>query len=203
MMELDEGEIIVTLATGTATGTGQELTLTDNNGDPISSVFYQNIYNTGGSAPAALGSFNYGMTTGNNYDGLYVNYGLKALELLSTGNDALILTATLANNGKQSNDLSAQITGSGDLAFVSANDGSTVSLSNSTNTYTGATWVRSGNLRLDADGGAGANFSVGYEQSDQCRSQWDSAAHWRVNYGNRQLAEFQRWKIVCYWWRSG
>nr|WP_327212971.1 autotransporter outer membrane beta-barrel domain-containing protein [Yersinia aldovae] len=155
VMELDEGEIIVTLGTGTATGTGHELTLTDENGDPISSIFYQNIYNTGGSAPAALGSFNYGMTTGNNYDGLYVNYGLKALELLSTGNDALILTAILANNGKQSNDLSAQVTGSGDLAFDSANDGSTASLSNSTNSYTGATWVRSGNLRLDADSALG------------------------------------------------
>ncbi|MFW5394269.1 hypothetical protein V1951_23780, partial [Yersinia sp. 2544 StPb PI] len=73
---------------------------------------------------AALGSFNYGMTTGTGFDGLYVNYGLKALELQSTGNDALILTATLANNGTQANDLSAQVTGSGDLAFVSANDGS-------------------------------------------------------------------------------
>ncbi|WP_145587988.1 autotransporter outer membrane beta-barrel domain-containing protein [Yersinia aldovae] len=155
VMELDEGEIIVTLATGTATGTGHELTLTDENGGPISSIFYQNIYNTGGSTPAALGSFNYGMTTGNNYDGLYVNYGLKALELLSSGNDALILTAILANNGKQSNDLAAQVTGSGDLAFVSANDGSTASLSNSTNSYTGATWVRSGNLRLDADSALG------------------------------------------------
>ncbi|MFW5389557.1 autotransporter outer membrane beta-barrel domain-containing protein, partial [Yersinia sp. 2542 StPb PI] len=63
----------------------------------------------------------------------------------------LILTATLANNGTQANDLSAQVTGSGDLAFVSANDGSIASLSNSTNSYTGATWVRAGNVRLAAD----------------------------------------------------
>lgn len=41
VMELDEGEIIVTLATGAATGTGHELTLTDENGDPISAVTYQ------------------------------------------------------------------------------------------------------------------------------------------------------------------
>ncbi|CND14936.1 autotransporter protein [Yersinia frederiksenii] len=155
VMQLDEGEIIVTLASGTATGSGSELTLTDENGDPISSVVYQNIYNTGGSSAAAIGSFNYGLTTGNNYDGLYVNYGLKALQLLSTGNDALILTATLANNGQQSNDLSVQVSGSGDLAFVSANDGSTASLSNSSNSYTGATWVRFGNLRLDADSALG------------------------------------------------
>ncbi|CNI67699.1 autotransporter protein [Yersinia frederiksenii] len=155
VMQLDEGEIIVTLASGTATGSGSELTLTDENGDPISSVTYQDIYNTGGSSAAAIGSFNYGLTTGNNYDGLYVNYGLKALQLLSTGNDALVLTATLANNGQQANDLSVQLSGSGDLAFVSANDGSTASLSNSSNSYTGVTWVRSGNLRLDADSALG------------------------------------------------
>ncbi|CNH92257.1 autotransporter protein [Yersinia pekkanenii] len=155
VMELDEGEIIVTLATGAATGTGHELTLMDQNGSPINAIFYQNISNPGGSSAAAIGSFNYGMTTGNGYDGLYVNYGLTALELLSSGNDALVLTATLANNGTQANDLSSQVSGSGDLAFVSANDGSTASLSNSTNSYTGATWVRSGHLRLDADSALG------------------------------------------------
>ncbi|BFI71849.1 autotransporter outer membrane beta-barrel domain-containing protein [Yersinia pseudotuberculosis] len=155
VMELDEGEIIVTLATGAATGTGHELTLTDENGDPISAVTYQGVHNAGSTSAAATGSFNYGMTTGEGYDGLYVNYGLTALELLSSGSDALVLTATLANNGTQSNDLSAQITGSGDLAFASANDGSTASLSNSTNSYTGTTWVSSGNLRLDADSALG------------------------------------------------
>ncbi|AXY34341.1 autotransporter outer membrane beta-barrel domain-containing protein [Yersinia pseudotuberculosis] len=155
VMELDEGEIIVTLATGAATGTGHELTLTDENGDPISAVTYQGVHNAGSTSAAATGSFNYGMTTGEDYDGLYVNYGLTALELLSTGSEALVLTATLANNGTQSNDLSAQITGSGDLAFASANDGSTASLSNSTNSYTGTTWVSSGNLRLDADSALG------------------------------------------------
>ncbi|WP_145525593.1 autotransporter outer membrane beta-barrel domain-containing protein [Yersinia rohdei] len=155
VMQLDEGEIIVKLGTGAATGTGQELTLADENDNPISAIFYQDIYNSGGSSVAAVGSFNYGLTTGNDYDGLYVNYGLKAVALQGTGNDALVLTATLANNGKQSNDLSVQISGSGDLAFVSANDGSTASLSNSTNSYTGATWVRSGNLRLDADSALG------------------------------------------------
>nr|WP_145501370.1 autotransporter outer membrane beta-barrel domain-containing protein [Yersinia similis] len=155
VMELDEGEIIVTLATGTATGTGHELMLTDENGDPINAITYQGIHNAGSASPAATGSFNYGMTTGEGYDGLYVNYGLTALELLSSGSDALVLTATLANNGTQSNDLSAQITGSGDLAFASANDGSTASLSNSTNSYTGTTWVSSGNLRLDADSALG------------------------------------------------
>ncbi|OVZ78926.1 autotransporter outer membrane beta-barrel domain-containing protein [Yersinia kristensenii] len=155
VMELDEGEIIVTLGTGAATGSGHELTLSDGSGSPIGSVFYQQINNPGVASAAANGSFNYGLTTGNGYDGLYVNYGLTALELLSTGNDALILTATLANNGKQSNDLSVQISGSGDLAFVSANDGSIASLSNETNNYTGATWVRSGGLRLEADSALG------------------------------------------------
>ncbi|WP_145514957.1 autotransporter outer membrane beta-barrel domain-containing protein [Yersinia massiliensis] len=155
VMELDDGEIIVSLATGAATGTGSELTLSNALGDPLSTTVYQSVSNPGALSPAALGSFNYGLTTGKNFDGLYVNYGLTALELLSTGNDALILTATLANNGTQSNDISSQITGSGDLAFVSANDGSTASLSNSTNSYTGATWVRSGNLRLDANSALG------------------------------------------------
>ncbi|WP_145559401.1 autotransporter outer membrane beta-barrel domain-containing protein [Yersinia mollaretii] len=155
VMQLDEGEIIVTLATGAATGTGHELTLSDELGDPLSATVYQSITNPGALSPAALGSFNYGLTTGTAFDGLYVNYGLNAVELQATGNDALILTATLANNGLQSNDLSAQVTGSGDLAFVSANDGSIASLSNSTNSYTGATWVRSGNVRLEADSALG------------------------------------------------
>ncbi|WP_145534932.1 autotransporter outer membrane beta-barrel domain-containing protein [Yersinia thracica] len=155
VMELDEGEIIVKLGTGAATGSGRELTLTDQNGGPISAVFYQGVYNPGGSNAAAIGSFNYGLTTGNDYDGLYVNYGLTGLELQSTGSDALILTATLANNGKQSNDLSTQISGSGDLAFVSADDGGIASLSNATNNYTGATWVRSGILRLNANSALG------------------------------------------------
>ncbi|CQJ04052.1 autotransporter outer membrane beta-barrel domain-containing protein [Yersinia frederiksenii] len=155
VMELDDGEIIVSLASGAATGTGRELTLSNALGDPLSTTVYQSVSNPGALSPAALGSFNYGLTTGKNFDGLYVNYGLTALELLSTGNDALILTATLANNGTQSNDISSQITGSGDLAFVSANDDSTASLSNSTNSYTGATWVRSGNLRLDANSALG------------------------------------------------
>ncbi|WP_145590055.1 autotransporter outer membrane beta-barrel domain-containing protein [Yersinia aleksiciae] len=155
VMQLDEGEIIVTLASGAATGTGHELTLTDEFGDPLSATIYQSISNPGALSPAAMGSFNYGLTTGTGFDGLYVNYGLSALELLAVGDDALILTATLGNNGTQANDLSAQVTGSGDLAFVSANDGSVASLSNSTNSYTGATWVRSGNVRLEADSALG------------------------------------------------
>lgn len=164
VMELDEGSIIVALATGAATGNGHELTLADENGDLLSSAVYQGVYNKGSNTAAAMGTFDYGITTGNNYDGLYVNYGLKVLELLSSGDDALVLTATLENNGKQSNDLSAQVTGKGDLAFVSANDGSTASLSNSTNDYTGATWVRSGNLRLDADSALGKTSLLAMSQ---------------------------------------
>jgi len=155
LLELDEGEIIVDLARGDAKGSGQELTLTDANGQPITQSVQAGLTNDGASAPSAVGSFDYGLTTGIRQDGLYVNYGLKAIDLLAKGVDALRLQALEANNALQSNGMSAKISGSGDLAIEGLTDGAILSLSNGNNDYTGATLLRQGGLRLEASNALG------------------------------------------------
>ncbi|WNN43782.1 ESPR-type extended signal peptide-containing protein [Winslowiella toletana] len=155
LLELDEGEIIVDLARGDAKGSGQELTLTDANGQPITQSVQAGLTNDGASAPSAVGSFDYGLTTGTRQDGLYVNYGLKAIDLLAKGVDALRLQALEANNALQSNGMSAKISGSGDLAIEGLTDGAILSLSNGNNDYTGATLLRQGGLRLEASNALG------------------------------------------------
>ncbi|PVZ78035.1 hypothetical protein C9426_35235, partial [Serratia sp. S1B] len=154
-LDLDTGVIIVELAQGAAKGTGDELTLTDGNDIPIDTIYLHGITNPNDTLVAAMGTFMYGLSTGSELDGLYVNYGLKKLELLTSGSEALVLQGTLVNNGTPHNNLNAKITGSGDLAIDSPNDGTIITLSNSTNDYTGATFVRSGILQLMADSALG------------------------------------------------
>lgn len=82
-------------------------------------------------------------------DGLYVNYGLKALNI--HGGQKL----TLAEHGGAygaTADMSAKIGGEGDLAINTVRQ---VSLSNGQNDYQGATYVQMGTLRTDADGALG------------------------------------------------
>ncbi|HBE4395646.1 TPA: hypothetical protein KL874_004973, partial [Escherichia coli] len=82
-------------------------------------------------------------------NGLYVNYGLKALNI--HGGQKL----TLAEHGGAygaTADMSAKIGGEGDLAINTVRQ---VSLSNGQNDYQGATYVQMGTLRTDADGALG------------------------------------------------
>ncbi|MFZ1871759.1 MAG: autotransporter outer membrane beta-barrel domain-containing protein [Chania sp.] len=162
LLSLDTGAIVVDLIQGTATGTGQELTLTDGTNTPITSTYKQGILNPNSTTVAATGTFGFGLTTGEALDGLYVNYGLSVLDLLTTANDALVLTGALADNGTAANELTAQVIGTGDLAVNSPNDGSIVVLSNDTNSYTGATLVRSGILQLGSNSALGntGNLSI-------------------------------------------
>ncbi|KFC84163.1 autotransporter outer membrane beta-barrel domain-containing protein [Hafnia alvei] len=160
LLALDEGAVVVDLAHGKAKGTGQELTLTDTNGRPITQSVQAALTNEGAAAPSAVGSFDYGLTTGARQDGLYVNYGLKAIELLAKAADALKFEALEANNGLQSNGMSAKISGSGDLAVEGTTAGAILSLSNGNNDYTGATWVRKGGLRLDASNALGRTSAL-------------------------------------------
>ncbi|KEY58063.1 autotransporter outer membrane beta-barrel domain-containing protein [Serratia sp. DD3] len=161
-LDLDTGVIIVGLAQGAANGTGDELILTDGNNLPIETIYLQGITNPNNTTVAGMGTFMYGLSTGIERDGLYVNYGLKKLELLTSGSEALVLQGTLVNNGTPHNNLNAKITGSGDLAIDSPNDGTIVTLSSSANDYTGATFVRSGILQLMADSALGntANLAI-------------------------------------------
>ncbi|PVZ83845.1 hypothetical protein C9426_24930, partial [Serratia sp. S1B] len=155
ILELDTGAVVVELAKGVATGSGRELTLTDGNGDIITQSYQEGVSNPGSSLVSAMGTFDFGLTTGSQLDGLYVNYSLKKLELLLSGSDALELTGAAADNGTLNNDLFAQLTGTGDLAISEADAGAIITISGTTNTYSGKTFVRSGTLQLDADSALG------------------------------------------------
>ncbi|VXC99902.1 conserved hypothetical protein [Enterobacterales bacterium 8AC] len=154
-LALDTGAIVVDLVKGAATGTGRELTLTDGSNAPIIQDYFEGITNPNSSVVAAMGTFGFGLTTGDQRDGLYVNYSLKSMDLLTSGDEALELVGTASFNGMPGNELFAQITGSGDLAITEADPGAIIVLSGTQNDYTGATWVRAGTLQLNADSALG------------------------------------------------
>ncbi|MGV4201159.1 autotransporter outer membrane beta-barrel domain-containing protein [Citrobacter murliniae] len=148
LLEQDDAQSLIQLATSDTpvSGGAGNLTLTDSNGNIISDGVEVDISQNG--EVVAKGTYDYRLTGGASDDGLYINYGLTQVELLASGDNALVLDA----NGKTGNaaDLSARVTGSGDLAFDSQK-GQTVSLSNQDNDYTGVTDVRSGNLLMQND----------------------------------------------------
>ena len=148
LLAQDDGDISLKLAgsTGTVSAYGGNLTLLDRNGkavtDAVSSAVTQN------GETVANATYDYRLTSGDNSDGLYINYGLTKVELLTSGDNALTLNAQGATGAAA--DLSAQITGAGDLA-IDGGAGNTVSLSNLANDYTGKTDVRSGTLLANND----------------------------------------------------
>ncbi|MEZ6875774.1 autotransporter outer membrane beta-barrel domain-containing protein [Enterobacter sp. KBR-315C3_2022] len=157
LLAQDDGNALILLASsgGIVKGSGGGLALVDANGQAISDERQSNIVQNGNVA--AIGSYDYRLTSGNHQDGLYINYGLKAVELLAKGSDALVLNA----NGGIGNaaDLSARVTGDGDLA-ITGKPGETVSLSNGNNDYTGKTEVRSGALAMHNNNVLGKTSSL-------------------------------------------
>ncbi|MBS0849099.1 autotransporter outer membrane beta-barrel domain-containing protein, partial [Citrobacter sp. JGM124] len=151
LLELDAGNIILQLAQGNANGSGSELVLQDENGEKITAGITADLTNQGATSAAAKGTFDYGLSTGDKLDGLYINYGLKAIELLASGADALKVQA-LAD---KVNSLSSLISGTGDLAIEGLSDDAILTLTNGKNDYTGATLVNRGGLKLSADGALG------------------------------------------------
>ncbi|ELV3390529.1 autotransporter outer membrane beta-barrel domain-containing protein [Enterobacter hormaechei] len=145
LLEQDDAQALIKLATSDAAvvGGAGNLVLTDKDGNAISDAITADISQQG--TVVAKGTYDYRLTGGDGDDGLYVSYGLTQVDLLGKGDDALILDA----NGKSGNaaNLSAKVTGSGDLAFDSQK-GQTVTLSNMDNDYSGITNVRSGNLAM-------------------------------------------------------
>ncbi|EGT3575417.1 autotransporter outer membrane beta-barrel domain-containing protein [Citrobacter amalonaticus] len=127
-------------------GTGGSLTLADQNGTPIAAD--KTLQIAQGGATVANGQYGFRLTTAPG-DGLYVNYGLKALDILS--GQTLVLSPYAGVTGAGA-DMSAAISGSGNLAV---NTGDVVSLSNGLNDYSGATLVQAGTLRTDANGALG------------------------------------------------
>ena len=148
LLEQDDGNSLIQLVSsdGDTIGSAGNLILTDQNGKVISDAVESSISQNG--EVVAEGTYDYRLTSGENNDGLYISYGLTQVELLASGDNALALGAN-GNSGNAA-DLSARVTGNGDLA-IDSQKGQTVSLSNTDNDYTGATDVRGGNLLMQND----------------------------------------------------
>ncbi|MDR5017433.1 autotransporter outer membrane beta-barrel domain-containing protein [Yersinia rochesterensis] len=145
ILEQDDANTLLQLAVSDVAvqGNGGNLVLKDQYGNIITDATTADIAQNG--TTVAKGTYDYRLTSGVNNDGLYVGYGLTQVELLGSGADALSLYAT--NKTGPAADLSAKITGSGDLA-IDTGAGDTVTLSNLLNDYTGSTEVRSGTLQM-------------------------------------------------------
>ncbi|MDR0807492.1 MAG: hypothetical protein LBN41_12280 [Enterobacteriaceae bacterium] len=160
LMEQDDANSLVQLikANGTVAGTGGQLELVDKDGNVISDKQQFDVTQNG--KKVANASYDYQFTSGDKNDGLYINYGLKELELLGKRGDALTLTPSAGATGMAS-DLRAKLTGEGDLAIDS--DGGRISLSNGGNDYTGNTFVRHGVLDMANDNVLGKTASLQLE----------------------------------------
>jgi len=145
LLTQDDANTTIKLAgsDGTVTGNGGSLTLVDADGNVISDAFTDDILQNGSAV--AQGTWDWRLSAGENQDGLYIAYALKQVQLQGTGTRALILNGQSASGNAA--DLSAKMTGRGDLGIENAENG-TVSLSNQDNDYIGITDVRSGNLLM-------------------------------------------------------
>jgi autotransporter-associated beta strand protein len=161
-----------------AVGSAQSLNLVDQDGKPFDDGvivhFFQQDYNV-----ADL-TYNFGLTSGEDNDGLYVTYGLTQVNLLGTlnadgwhndpdplpdGNHALVLSPGVhAATDPLAANMAARIVGEGDLVLDADEANSTVdtvSLSNTANNYTGKTLVVSGTtLRLGKPGTSGPALTL-------------------------------------------
>lgn len=138
----DQGAGVKLVNANSVTGTGGSIQLVDQNGDAISDARTLDLSQNG--VKVAEGTYDFGLTAGAASDGLYVNYGLQQVNLLGSGDEALVLTPADGATGAAT-DLAAKVIGVGDLA-IAAGTGQQVSLSNGSNRYTGETDVRSGTL---------------------------------------------------------
>lgn len=164
-LEMDDANLIVRLIDGqSVVGGGGNLALVDKNGSVISNATDINLKNAAG-IQNAVGTFDFRLATKD--ADLYMNYGLTVLKLIGTGDDAFdLISSDPTNNGQASNDLSSQITGAGDLR-ITGNNGAIISLSNSSNNYTGNTLVNQGTLSLIVDDALGrtSELSLGADAS--------------------------------------
>ncbi|EFN8667282.1 autotransporter outer membrane beta-barrel domain-containing protein, partial [Escherichia coli] len=148
-------QLVSVSGNGRVVGSAGGLQLQDQSGQRITDSIQHAVIQNG--QKVAEGTYDYRLTSGTNNDGLYIGYGLTQLNLLTSGTDALELDA----NGKTGNaaDMSARITGTGDLAFNSQK-GETVSLSNQNNDYTGVTDIRGGNVLMNSNSALGQTTEI-------------------------------------------
>lgn len=179
LMEQEDDNATIKLANtqkNNIKGNGGNLQLLDENGNAITSSQQRNIIRN--DLTVAKGTYNYRLTSSKSNNGLYIGYGLTQLDLLTFNADALVLDA----NGKTGNsaDMSARITGTGDLAFNSQK-GETVSLSNQNNDYTGVTDIRSGNVLLNSNNALGQTRKVSLAADTQLNMNGHSQTVGRLN----------------------
>ncbi|WP_233491453.1 autotransporter outer membrane beta-barrel domain-containing protein [Wohlfahrtiimonas sp. G9077] len=124
-----------------------DLTLQKLDGSDIGAGTIRSIDQNGQTV--AKGTYNYAL---NKTGGLGVNYGLSALEIAD--GQTLALDATNATN----KNMTAAITGSGDLTLTSNDKGLT--LTNEKNAYTGATNVTAGLVTAGSDNAFGHTSSL-------------------------------------------
>ncbi|WP_037385295.1 hypothetical protein, partial [Serratia sp. DD3] len=106
------------------------------------------------SVHVANGTYNYALSnTNGSADGLYLNYGLSAIELLTDHADALII-ATNVNPGSN-RELTALLTGGVDGGIVFDATNGALTVTNSNNSYGGTTTVTGGNVLLGSDNAFG------------------------------------------------
>lgn len=147
LLEQDDSRVGVQLVKAqTIIGSGGSLTLRDLQGAEVAADKTLRIAQNG--TVVADGEYGFRLTTAPG-DGLYVNYGLRALNIY--GGQVLTLAEHGGAYGAMA-DMSAKIGGEGDLAINTVRQ---VSLSNGQNDYQGATLVQMGTLRTDADGALG------------------------------------------------
>lgn len=158
LLEQDDSNATIKLVNASSAavkGNGGNLQLQDASGQVISSGKQKNIVQQGKNV--AKGVYDYHLTSGPRNDGLYIGYALTQLDLLASGVDALVLDA--AGTTGNAADMSARITGTGDLAFNSQK-GETVSLSNQDNDYTGVTAIRGGNVLMNSNNALGQTSEI-------------------------------------------
>ena len=159
LLEQDDENAAIQLVSvsgnGRVVGSAGGLQLQEQSGQRITDSIQHAVIQNG--QKVAEGTYDYRLTSGTNNDGLYIGYGLTQLYLLTSGTDALVLDA----NGKTGNaaDMSARITGTGDLVFNSQK-GETVSLSNQKNDYTGVTDIRGGNVLMNSNNALGQTSEI-------------------------------------------
>ncbi|WP_255351369.1 ESPR-type extended signal peptide-containing protein, partial [Serratia sp. DD3] len=102
------------------------------------------------SVHVANGTYNYSLSnTNGSADGLYLNYGLSAIELLTdTGNGGALIIAAGTNR-----ELTALLTGVGGIVFDATQ--SPLTVTNSNNLYQGSTTVQGGTVQLGSNNGFG------------------------------------------------
>jgi autotransporter-associated beta strand protein len=151
LLQQSNGVLDLLVSATSVSGSAGGLTLVNQTGAPVAPNLSVPIAQ--GGATVAIGSYGYGLTSGPANNGLYVSYGLTQLNL-QTGQT---LTLSGDDGTAAGSELTARVTGPGNLAIAATN---TISLDNSSNDYSGATTVTGGTLALDANGALGQTSNL-------------------------------------------